>query len=176
MRRWDAVSLKALRFSLGFAEEVVAVQVLTGDREVDDLQGRWRELAEAPALAQGLKAPKLVVLRSDYRQLFAPLLKYVSELAEQHADRQVAVVIAELVEPRWYHYLLHNHTASLLRALLIFRGGPQIVVISAPWYLQDWVPEHRRLGMRFRGFRRKDARAHTTNISSAGQLESSPHE
>jgi amino acid transporter len=145
IRRWDAVSLKALRFGLGFAEEVIAVQVLTGDRELDDLRPRWRELAEAPALAQGLKAPKLVVLSSDYRQLFAPLLRFVSELAEAHLDRQVAVVIPELVEPRWYHHLLHNHSASVLRTLLIFRGGPQIVVISAPWYLSDWRPEQERL-------------------------------
>jgi amino acid transporter len=162
MRRWDAVSLKALRFGIGFAEEVVAVQVLTGDRDVDDLRARWHELAEGPTLAQGLKPPKLVVLRSDYRQLFAPLLHYVTELAEQHPDRQVAVVIPELVEPRWYHYLLHNHAASLLRTLLIFRGGPQVVVINAPWYLQDWAPEQARLRAFRGGLRRSFAGERTT--------------
>jgi hypothetical protein len=79
----------------------------------------------------------------------------VSQLAERHHDRQVAVVIPELVEPRWYHHLLHNHTASVLRTLLIFRGGPQIVVISAPWYLADWLPERQRLRGRGRELARR---------------------
>ena len=86
-----------------------------------------------------------MVLRSEYRQLFAPLLSFITELTEQHPDRQVAVIIPELVERRWYQYLLHNQTASVLKALLLFRGGPQIVVVNLPWYLQEWVPERRRL-------------------------------
>jgi amino acid transporter len=145
LRRWDAVTLKALSFAVGFAPEVVAVQVLTGDREVDDLSPSWSELVEEPAKKQGLQPPKLVVLRSEYRQLFAPLLSFVTQLGSDHPDRQIAVVVPELVEPRWYHYLLHNQTASLLKTLLLFRGGPQIVLVSMPWYLQDWLPERRRL-------------------------------
>lgn len=149
LRRWDAVSLKALRFAVGFSPEVVAVQVLTQDRDVDDLTGRWPELVIEPARTLGLHVPRLVVLHSEYRELHAPLLGFVTDLASQHEDRQIAVIVPELVELRWYHYLLHNHTASVLKALLLFRGGPQIVVVNTPWYLRDWMPERRRM-MRFR--------------------------
>jgi amino acid transporter len=145
MRRWDAVTLKALRFAFGFAPDVVAVQVLTADREVDDLTARWEELAVEPARKLGMSPPRLVVLRSKYRQLYAPLLGLVTDLAHQHPDRQIAVIVPELVEPRWYHYFLHNHTASVIKALLLYRGGPQIVVVSTPWYLRDWMPEQRRM-------------------------------
>jgi amino acid transporter len=137
IRRWDGVALKALRFALGFAAEVHCVQVLTGDREVDDLSERWHELAVKPARRFGVEPPELVVLRSEYRALFAPLLDYVVQLERQHPDRQIAVIIPELVERRWYHLFLHSHTASLLKALLLYRGGPQIVIVSAPWYLGD---------------------------------------
>jgi amino acid transporter len=149
IRRWDAVTLKALRFAVGFAPDVVAVQVLTQDRDVDDLTGRWAELAAEPAKKLGMNPPKLVVLRSEYRQLFAPLLDLVTDMAKEHPDRQIAVIVPELVEPRWYHYFLHNHTASGIKALLLFRGGPQIVVVNTPWYLRDWMPERRRM-MRLR--------------------------
>lgn len=145
LRAWDAVALKGLRFAIGFAADVVAVQVLTPNRTVDDLTPRWRDLAVVPAERLGLRPPKLVVLPSDYRELFGPLLRFVTSLAEENPDRQVAVVLPELVEPRWYHFLLHNHSASILRALLLFRGGPQIVVVSTPWYLADWLPERRSL-------------------------------
>jgi hypothetical protein len=124
---------------------VVVVQVLTGDREVHDLRDRWAKLVEEPARRSGHTPPQLVVLRSEHRELFAPLLRFVTQLASEHPDRQVAVVVPEMVEPRWYHYLLHNHTASVLKAMLLFRGGPQIVVINTPWYLRDWLPERRRL-------------------------------
>jgi hypothetical protein len=77
--------------------------------------------------------------------LFAPLLQFVQELESQQPDRQIAVVLPELVEERWYHAFLHTHSAMVLRTLLLLHGGPQIVVISAPWYLRDWMPERRQL-------------------------------
>jgi hypothetical protein len=145
IRRWDAVTLKAMSFAIGFAPEVVAVQVLTQDRDVDDLTNRWAALVAEPAEKLGMKTPKLVVLRSEYRQVLAPLLDFVTELKDKNPDRLIAVVVPELVEPRWYHYLLHNHTASVIKALLVFRGGPQVVIVSTPWHLSDWIPERQRM-------------------------------
>lgn len=139
MRRWDAVSLKAMRLARGLADEVLAVQVLTGDRDVDDLTARWDELHARSARP----VPELLVLRSVYRELYAPLLEVVQRLEQRHAGRPIVVVVGELVEPRWYHHFLHNHTASLLKALLLYRGGPQTVIVSAPFYLQAWWPERR---------------------------------
>lgn len=141
LRRWDAVTLKALRFAVGLTPDVIAVQVLTGDREVDNLTECWGRLAEEPVKKLGLAPPRLMVLRSEYRQLFAPLLGLVTDLAKEHPDRQIAVIVPELVEKRWYHYLLHNHSAAMLKALLLFRGGPRVVVINTPWYLAEWFPE-----------------------------------
>src|SRR3954462_7651283 len=72
LRRWDALSLKALRFASGFAERVVAVQVLAGDAD-SDLQARWSTLAVEPAQRLGFCRPELVVIPSPYRQLMDPL-------------------------------------------------------------------------------------------------------
>jgi len=141
VRTWDAVAVKALRFAMGFAPEVVAVQVLTDEGMQHDLTRRWHHLAEAPARRAGRRPPRLVVLRSEYRQLFAPLLRFVDDLVRAHPDRHVAVIVPELVERRWYHAFLHTHASSVLKALLLYRGGPQIVIVSTPWYLRDWLPE-----------------------------------
>jgi hypothetical protein len=54
----------------------------------------------------------------------------VTRLEREHPDRVIAVIVPELVEPRWYHHLLHGHTASLIKALLLFRGGPQTVIVT----------------------------------------------
>jgi amino acid transporter len=145
IRRWDAVALKALRVAVSMSTDVVAVQVLTGDRECDNLTARWKELVETPARKLGLNPPRLVILPTHYRQLYGPLLAFVNERASEHPDRQIAVVVPQLVEARWYHAFLHNHASSVLKALLLLRGGPQIILINTPWYLRDWLPERRRI-------------------------------
>jgi amino acid transporter len=145
MRRWDAVALKALLMAAGMSREVIVVQVLTGDREVDDLTPRWATLVEEPARRLGFPTPRLIVEHSRFRDVFAPLLDVVETIAREHRGRPIAVFVPELVEPRWYHYLLHGHTAALLRQKLRARGGPQLVIVSTPWYLENWLPERRWL-------------------------------
>ncbi len=152
LRRWDAKSLKALRLSLALSQDVTVVQVLTKDRTLEDLTGRWRELAEGPAIALGLSPPRLVVLQSEYRELFGPLLRFVHRLTVENPNREIAVMIPELVEVRWYHYLLHNQTSAIMKTLLLHRGGPQIVIVNVPWHLDAVNPERQMLHRRIRAW------------------------
>jgi amino acid transporter len=142
MRRLDAVSVKALRFALGISPEVHAVQVLAEGHSVEDLGREWERAIAGPARGAGLPVPQLTVLRSRYRQIVDPLLEFVHRLAARDRTRFVAVLVPELVEPRWYHFLFFSHTATALKMMLLFRGGPQVVVMNAPWYLRP--PGRRR--------------------------------
>ena len=90
-----------------------------------------------PTRQAGLATPELVVLKSPYRYVITPLRDYVLDLEQRHPDRQVAVLIPELVERHWYHYLLHNQRAQWLKALLLVKGNRRINVISVPWYLKE---------------------------------------
>lgn len=142
IRRWDQVARKTLRWALSAAkEEVLAVQILADNRPQADLAARWHDLAEAPARRVGLVPPRLVVLRSDYRGLYGPLVAHVTRLAAERPDRQVAVIVPELVEHQWYRALFPFDFASVLRAKLLYRGGPPVVVVSTPWYVRDWADE-----------------------------------
>ena len=76
-----------------------------------------------------------MVLPSPYRFIVNTIVNYTLEQVNKNPGRTVAVVIPELVESRWYHYLLHNQRASLLKALLLVKGNGRIVVINVPWYL-----------------------------------------
>jgi hypothetical protein len=78
-----------------------------------------------------------VAVESPYRHVFNPLLDYVLQTKRDHPDRHVAVLIPELVVRRWYHHLLHNKRAALLKTLLLFRGDEDVVVINVPWYLRE---------------------------------------
>ncbi|PTL84401.1 APC family permease [Vitiosangium sp. GDMCC 1.1324] len=160
IKRLDLVAEKGLQFALSISPEVYVVQVHAQPQESEEIGSNWKSLVEAPLRAAGLPVPKLVVLASTYRQVIDPLLGYVRKLAGQHPDRFIAVLVPELIEHRWYHYLLRSHTATLLKMMLLFRGGPRVVVINAPWYLRERRrhgagaatrrPESSLRGLRFR--------------------------
>jgi amino acid transporter len=134
VREWDTLAHKGLRFALKLSPEVYAVQISRDDK-MDDLYAHWAEYVEKPCRAAGLPTPKLVVLPSPYRRLFGPLYTYIMRLKEEQPDRQIAVIIPELVERHWYHYLLHNQQGELLKMRLLLRGDQRIVIINVPWYL-----------------------------------------
>jgi amino acid transporter len=139
-QRWSRVTEKALRFAYTLSEEVrvvhIAPETEKGDEVTDELLSVWSEYVEAPAKKAGLKPPECVVLRSPYRLVMTPILDYVLELEDQYPDRQVAVIVPELIERRWINYLLHNQRSTALKLILYVRGNRRIIVINVPWYLQ----------------------------------------
>jgi amino acid transporter len=134
IKGWDRIARKGLRFALKLSPEVYAVHVCIEGRE-EALRRQWAELVEQPAQAAGLPSPRLVVIPSPYRHLFSLLLTYITQLKDAHPNRQIAVIIPQLVEQHWYHDLLHNQDATILKALLLLRGDQRVVVINVPWYV-----------------------------------------
>jgi hypothetical protein len=134
VQRWNKIAEKALRFSLNLSAEVRAVHIECP--ETEDLVKEWQVRVARPAREMGLQEPELVVLDCPYRFIIGTIVNYTLKMATKNPDSIVAVVIPELVESRWYHYLLHNQRASLLKAMLLMKGNERIVVINVPWYLR----------------------------------------
>jgi hypothetical protein len=137
LKRLDRVARKAMRLAVTLSPDVQVLHVMTPEPNTSDLRKEWRELVEQPVSAAGFRPPELVELPSAYREFFGPLLEHIRRLTHAHPDRYVAVIVPELVEARWYHFVLHNHRSTLLKGLLLLRGGPRVVVVNAPWYLKD---------------------------------------
>lgn len=135
IKGWDHIAHKSLRFALKLSDEVYGVQVRSNEK-MDDLAALWPEMVEAPTRILGIPPPQLVVLESPYRQLVGPLLDYITTFTDAHPDRQIAVVIPDLIEQHWYHYLLHNQQGEILKALLLLRAQERVVIIGVPWYLK----------------------------------------
>ncbi len=135
IRGWSGITRKALRFALEISHDVFALHVADDEQTMADLEDTWEERVCKPATAAGLPSPKLLVVYSPYRKLYGPLKQAVSDLRHAYPGRDVAVIVPELVSTRWYHYLLHNQTAALIKAYLLFSGFTRVVVINVPWYL-----------------------------------------
>ena len=131
---WSAVAKKALMFALSISPDVIGLHV---DCEwTEQLKKEWQEFVEKPVQEIGLSAPRLVVLQSPYRYVTSPIVDYVLELQKKDPERQLAVLIPELVERHWYYYFLHNQRAAVLKTLLYVRGSQRIAVVNVPWYIE----------------------------------------
>jgi hypothetical protein len=135
-RSWNKISQKALRFALTLSREVVAVHV-RAEQDEDHYTARWKELVEEPARHAGRTPPKLVVLESPYRFVIAPILTFVQKLERENKDRQIAVLVPNLVDRNWFQNFLHNQRSELLTALLLVKGNRRIAIVTVPWYVKS---------------------------------------
>lgn len=132
---WSAISQRALQFALTLSPEIRAVHVGMED-ETNNLVAEWKRLVQDPVKRAGGVPPTLVTLSSPYRYVVRPIVDYVLEIENKNPGRQIAIIIPEMVERHWYHYFLHNKRAELLKALLLLKSSPNIVLINVPWYLR----------------------------------------
>jgi hypothetical protein len=102
----------------------VAVYVSFEDDDRLALERQWKDM--------GIDVP-LEIIPSPYRDLVGPLERYIDELDARWDNDTVTVVIPEFVVGKWYEQLLHNQSALLLKAKLLFREGT--VVTSVPYHL-----------------------------------------
>ncbi len=131
--RWNLISKKAMKFAFNISPEILAVHVDCGEG-ADSLCAEWEKFVATPAREVGLPEPKLVILRSEYRFIVLPVLDYVLDLQKKNPDRQIAVLLPEMVERRWYQYFLHNQRPAMFKAWLYVRGNQNTAVINVPWY------------------------------------------
>jgi len=104
-------------------EHLVALHVASSEEEQEKIQASWRHF--------GLE-DDLEIVFSPYRELTGPVLRYVDQLERRHENETVTVVIPEFVVHRWWEHLLHNQSALVLKARLLFRKGT--VVTSIPYH------------------------------------------
>jgi amino acid transporter len=133
--RWSRLSEKALKFALGISPEIIAVHV-EGSDDTHSICDEWEHKIAKPLRQAGLEVPRLVNLRSPYRYILAPVLDFILEQEKNNGNRQIAVLVPELVVRHWWENLLHNQRANLLKVLLLVKGNQRTLVINIPWYLE----------------------------------------
>jgi amino acid transporter len=133
--RWSRITEKGLRFALSMSPEIIVVHVESAD-DKDDICAEWDHMVAAPLQAAGITVPQLVKLKSPYRFILAPVVDFVLNKEKELENRQIAVLVPELVVKHWWETALHNQRANVLKLLLLVKGNQRILVINIPWYLQ----------------------------------------
>ena len=118
--------IPALEFGRSIApDNTTAVYVELDPDEAERVQIKWDQW--------GCGVP-LAVLHSPYRSLIGPILRYIDEVDQRYDDDVLSVVLPEFIPSRWWQHLLHNQTALMIKAALLFRRG--VIVTSVPYHLR----------------------------------------
>lgn len=118
--------IAAVEYAKSISPQVHAIYVEIDPVTTARLQTDWEKLQTGIDLQ---------VLHSPYRSLIRPLFEYIDAVKQtQNGDSLLTVVLPEFVPARWWHQILHNQSAWLIKAALYFRPG--VIVVSVPYHLQ----------------------------------------
>ena len=118
--------VQALEYARTLSDDVRAIYVDVdpiATKEIRDLWTQWG------------KGIRLEILASPFRSVMEPLLEYIEITNDERPDDFVTVLLPEFVPARWWHHLLHNQRALLIKGALLFK--PNVVVTSVPYHLRD---------------------------------------
>ncbi len=120
-----------MRFAEALSDNITAVYVELDPGSTDSVREKWsRWWPDIP----------LVVVPSTYRSIIGPFLEFLDKTDEESHDGQKAtVILPEFVPAKWWQALLHNQTAWLLKAALLYQRRPHVtprVIIDVPYYLK----------------------------------------
>ena len=128
-------TLAAMQLARALSDDVTAVIVDLDPVATASVRLAWRALRFKESL---------VILESPYRSVVAPLMDYLEQIDRREPGRgRAVVVLPEFVPARWWQNLLHNQTALLLKAELLFRKSPNgdnRIVIDVPYRLRPARP------------------------------------
>jgi hypothetical protein len=62
----------------------------------------WQQNVVAPLRVSGKTVPELILVSSPYRFVVTPLVESILKVERDHPDRQIAVLVPELVVKHWW--------------------------------------------------------------------------
>jgi amino acid transporter len=117
--------VEAVDYARTLGGDVRAIFVGVDPASTKEVREQW---------ARWIPDTPLVVLESPYRSLMEPLLEHIEGIARERPEGYITVVLPEFLPARWWHHLLHNQTALLIKAALLFKRNT--VVTSVPFHLR----------------------------------------
>ncbi|MDR3561105.1 MAG: APC family permease [Negativicutes bacterium] len=121
------VVYETLKYARMLSSHIIAVHVASDEAAEAKTREKWN--CWNPGV-------ELVVLRSPYRLLMKPLIRYIETLEKRKGPNDyITVVIPEFETKEWWHRLLHNQTGWFLRTSLILKEN--VVVTTVPYHLKQ---------------------------------------
>ncbi|HEY2421201.1 MAG TPA: APC family permease [Neobacillus sp.] len=114
-----------LSFAQSINSNVIAVYVGYDDESIQKMEKKWEEWG-SPC--------RLVCLKSKYRSLLEPLSRLIKVVEEKQTGGMIHILIPQFIPIKWWHNLLHNQSALLLK--FWFLHHKDIAITTVPYHLK----------------------------------------
>jgi amino acid transporter len=118
--------IQSIAYAKTISNNIEALHVEVNPSATKNFQEDWKRFY--PDL-------ELTILPSPFRSLIQPISDHIEKLQEESKNQWITIVVPEFVTNKFWHNLLHNQTAFLLKAILRFRRG--VVVTTVRFFLED---------------------------------------
>ncbi|MFD1774640.1 APC family permease [Paenibacillus rhizophilus] len=117
--------LHSISYAKSLTNNVVAVYVGFDEEEIRKMEMKWEEWN--PGV-------RLIVLRSRYRSIMRPLVKFIDTVEWKNAATDhITILIPQFITKHWWQAVLHNQTSVFIRTYLM--NHKDIVVATVPYHL-----------------------------------------
>ena len=116
--------MNAIRYGQSMSQDLRVCFVKTDDASAARLIETWNE--KFPTM-------KLHTLESPYRSISGPILEFIDQVSKEHPTEFITVIFPEFLTAKWYHQLLHNQTAWLIKLSLMYKKN--VIVTSVKYHL-----------------------------------------
>lgn len=118
--------VQALDYARTLSDDIRAVYVDVDPGATAEIRGSWERWG---------RGIRLEILASPLRSIMTPLLEYVALANDDRPSDFITVLLPEFVPAEWWHHLLHNQRALLIKGAFLFRRN--VIVTSVPYHLKD---------------------------------------
>lgn len=120
------VVMNSLSYAKSLTDNVVAVYVGFDDEEIERMEKKW---------AEWNPGVRLITLRSSYRSIIRPIMKFIDTIEWKTAETDhITVLIPQFIAKHWWQHILHNQSSLLLRAYLY--NQKDVVIATVPYHLR----------------------------------------
>ena len=108
------------------SDTVVAVYIGFDDDAIQKMEKKWEQWN--PGI-------RLIVLKSRYRSIMRPLMKFIETVEWKKAEEDhITILIPQFITKHWWENLLHNQTSIMMRAYLL--RHKDVIVTTVPFRLK----------------------------------------
>lgn len=120
------VVAQSIQYARSISNDITAISIIFHEDEERKLREKWEKFY--PDI-------ELKVIYSPYRTILSPMLDYINEIEKQTKGAPITILMPQFIVKKWWHTLLHNQTAIVLRFFLILKKD--IVIATLPYHLKE---------------------------------------
>jgi amino acid transporter len=120
------VVAQSIQYARSISDDITAISVIFHEEEEQKLRAKWEKFY--PDI-------ELKIIYSPYRTILSPMLDYINEVEKETKGSPITILMPQFIVKKWWHALLHNQTAIVLRFFLILKKD--IVIATLPYHLKE---------------------------------------